>query len=232
MIKLMPFSTRRAAVGVGLTVVFASVIAATALGQSGAHKMFLNLSGQSYPVNVVTVNGKSYVAADSLKAAGGTLTASAAATTGGANQVSAVEGVLGQTLFNGAWRLTVKKVDKHTNTYGRPEVTVSYELKNGSPVTTDAPNTGFVDNAQSMFLVLSSGNSVLPEAFLDFSKDIPPGGAFDFDLVYTLDKSEADATPVRVLAVIKPEKRQYSGLKVHYSVKDPSFRIDLTKGQP
>ena len=231
MIKLMPVSMRRAAVGVGLTIVSASVVAATALGQSGAQKLFLNLGGQSYPVSVITVGGKAYVAAESLKAAGGTLTASAS-TAGGANQVSAVEGVLGQTLFNGVWRLTVKKVDKHTNNYGRPAVTVSYELKNGSPVITDAPNTGFVDNAQSLFLVLSSGNSVLPEAFLDFSKDVPPGGAFNFDLVYTLDKSEADSTPVRVLAVIKPEKRQYSGLKVKYSVKDPSFRIDLTKSQP
>jgi hypothetical protein len=232
MFKFMPVSMRRAARGVGLTIFSVSLVAGAALGQAGAQRWFLNLGGQSYPVSVITVNGKSYVAADSLRAAGGTLTASAARAAGGSNQVSAVEGVLGQTLFNGVWRLTVKKVVKYTNKYGRPAVTVSYELKNGSHVTTDAPNTGFVDNAQSMFLVLSSGNTVPPEDFLDFSRDIPPGGAFNFDLVYTLDKSEANSTPVRVLAIIKPEKRQYSGLKVHYSVKDPSFRISLTRSQP
>ena len=81
------------------------------------------VNGQVSPSPAIVVNGQTYVPLSVLKSLGipsklkgVTLTlgtgAAPATSPGGANQRASLEGCIGETLFNGVWRLKVTKIER------------------------------------------------------------------------------------------------------------------------
>ena len=144
----------------------AALLAAIALAQASI-KLVIN--GQPSVLSAITVNGATYIPLSALERAGVRVTRTASGLTltlpgsssaipsqaaGGANQRVALEGCIGETLFNGIWRLTVKSV-KAINRYSGQQLGygLSLEWKNGAKVSVDALNTGI----KNLNLILSDG---------------------------------------------------------------------------
>ena len=142
-------------------------LGAVALAQASI-KLIVN--GQPSALPAITVNGATYIPLSVLEKAGAKVTRSPSGLTltlpggssapssqtaaGGANQRVSLEGCIGETLFNGIWRLTVKTV-KPINRYNGQQLgySLSLEWKNGAKISADALNTG----VKNLNLVLSDG---------------------------------------------------------------------------
>ena len=191
-------------------------VAALASAAALAGRIDVTLAGKPLSLDSVVVKGRTYVALDQLKAG---LNAA-----GGAGAIKATEGGVGDALFDGVWRLTVLGVRRSED--GR-----SWEVKvrvgNGTAKTRSmdgavnnfAPHTAF-------HLATESGNTLTAPAW-DASplqreltmKDLLPGASAVATVHF---EGPADDRPVKFILEIKPAP----GLPY---VKDPSFRVDLTK---
>ncbi len=181
-------------------------------------KVTVSLAGKSVTVDSVVVGGKTYVSLDQLKAQ---LNAK-----GGANQLGATEGIQNEWLFNGVWRLRVSNVAWNSE---QESWDVTVELRNGYKSSLKASDAGFAFNgSDGFFLTIEDGNTVEP--FLNAGSDIqdaigykslPPGGGSIIKIPF---RGTADKKPVKLLVEFKPK----AGFPL---VKDPSFRIDLTKSK-
>lgn len=125
-------------------------------------------------------------------------------------------------LFDGVWRVRVTNaaVDG-TN--------VTLEVRNGTSETLAPPDTGFAKiSGQGIDLAFSDGSV----QNLDISatnyrdelgyKKLAPGAGATAKLRFTAP-TDPNAKPVKLLIAVDPHYNSY----VHYSVKDPSFRINL-----
>lgn len=176
----------------------------------------VTLAGKSLTLDSVQVGGKTYVLLDQLKSQLGAQ--------GGANQVSASDGVLHQWLFNGVWRVKVGEV--HWDPADSQWV-VQLTIGNGTSKTRDMISSGFAANGvDGVFLVTQGGESKAlgvnaSNAFQeDFRmKQIPPGGQSSATIRFLGTESDK---PVKLLLEMRPVK----GLPF---TKQPSFRVDLTK---
>ena len=141
---------------------------------------------------------------------------------GGANQRPSVEGCLGEWLFDGVWRVRATDV-------AADGTVVTLEVRNGTTQTLAPPDTGFAKiNGQGIDLAFSDGSV----ANLDISatayreelgyKKLPPGAGATTKLRFAAPPG-ANAKPVKLLIAVDPQYNSY----VHYSVKDPSFRINV-----
>jgi hypothetical protein len=159
-----------------------------------------------------------------------TLSASAMAPTGGSNQRTSVEGCLGQTLFNGVWRLTVTESALKTNPddpdYKNWGVTV--ELRNGKNAQNSPGDSGFQEYPQIAFADSSvlDMNTAAQVQFQNgiFYKSLPPGGVARMTMFYRLEGDNMTKVPTKLLMSIK--KTEY-GKTFGYTVADPSFRVKL-----
>jgi hypothetical protein len=145
------------------------VVLGLALAAGTTYSIVVN--GQVAADKAIVVNGKTYVPLSALKALGvnsslkgTTLTLSSAGGTppaqavapGGTNQRAALEGCLGETLFNGIWRFTVRKLEPITENPNRLGWAVTVELRNGTKVATAPYRTGL----ESINLTLPGGNAL------------------------------------------------------------------------
>ena len=157
---------------------------------------------------------------------------------GGSMQRSSVEGCAGTQLFNGIWRVKVMSFDpaaSYNDGSQETGVGVKLQLRNGTHRELAPDETGFSDiNGNGIDLAYADENTVnavgagtgLTEHLLD--KKLPPGGASTVILYfpYGADKT---AKPAKLLiAVDQHSPHNTKGVK--YSVKSPSFRVDLTCG--
>ncbi|MBX3168599.1 MAG: hypothetical protein KF760_14380 [Candidatus Eremiobacteraeota bacterium] len=181
-----------------------------------ATQVTVNLGGKNVTLDSVQVGGKTYVSLEQLKAQLGPQ--------GGANQVSASEGIRGQWLFNGVWRLKVGEVQWDA---AESQWVVQLSIGNGTSQTRDMINSGFASNGtDGVFLVTQSGESKslgvnAANAFQDdFSmKSLPPGGQSTATIRFLGTESDR---PVKLLVEMHPLK----GLPFS---RQPSFRVDLTR---
>ncbi len=157
--------------------------------------------------------------------------AAAAMPAGGANQRSSVEGCLGQTLFNGLWRLTVTesaiKVNPDDADYKNWGITL--ELRNGKNAQNSAGDSGFQEYPQIAFadgtvLDMQTGAQVQFQNAI-FYKSLPPGGVARTTMYYRMEGDNMNKVPTKFLVSIKPVEY---GKKFGYTVPDPSFRVDLS----
>ncbi len=183
-----------------------------------ANRIDVTLAGKPLRLDAVTVGGRTYVALDQLKAG---LNAA-----GGANAIKATEGVVGDVLFDGVWRLTVLGVKRSADG-------VSWEVKvrvgNGTAKTRSMD--GAVNNfaPHTAFHVATEAGDTLTAPAWDASplqreltmKDLLPGSSASATVHFV---GPADDKPVKFILEIKPTP----GLPY---VKDPSFRVDLTRGK-
>ncbi|THF87018.1 hypothetical protein E7T09_07520 [Deinococcus sp. KSM4-11] len=193
------------------------------------------VGGQVAPDQAIVVNGKTYVplsalkllgVASSLKGTTLTLGTQAAATPGGANQRASLEGCIGDTLFNGVWRLTVKSVQPITRYNGQQKgYSLNLEWKNGTAKTIDALNTG----VKTLTLVLADGSTLTSEEYQNVTlKSLPQAAGTTLTLPFYADSATSAkglAAASKFLVEINAAGAAPSG--VAYTSPTPSFRVKL-----
>ncbi len=204
------------------------------------------VNGQVAPDQAIVVGGKTYVPLSALKLLGvqtslrgNTLTLGAqgapTAAPGGANQRASLEGCVGETLFNGVWRFTVRKVEAIGADVGLgPGWGVTVELRNGTTTKTSLLDTGLT----SIDLVQPDGNTFVfeertaEEPFL--YKAVTQAGGVTYQLRFHVQDARAEAAsvprPTKLTVQIDPKRLTAGYLiagKVAYSTPTPSFRVNL-----
>ena len=237
----------RATIVLGLATVVGLAFAATT-----SYSIVVN--GQVASKKAMVIDGETYVPLSSLKALGvsgtlkgTTLTLSAAAaakpaaapaanqTAGGSNQKASLEGCIGETLFNGIWRLKVTKVEAVKNVLtpdaAIPGWGVTLELRNGASATLQPVFTGVGD----FTLALADGN-VLP-ASIDAQKfqyaNLPQGALVSGQVKFyypgvTRDADVQKATKLLINIDTTGFADSMKRAKVGYTTPTPSFRVNLT----
>lgn len=215
--------------------------------------LFLNGKPSSEPV--ISVGGKLYVplsampplgvqvssgaGAVRLSLAGAVPGNSAASGPGGAGSRAIVSGCQNEWLFNGIWRMRVTKVEATTNPYrgNMPGYEVTAQLSNGTGKTIAPDDTGITYN-NAYNISFDSGDSFAAPTstssrFYDkVNAQLPSGTStlltFGFwpDDGRTLEQAQANL-PSKFLMEVRQDKLDTS-LGVKFTVKDPSFRVDLT----
>lgn len=195
------------------------------------------VNGQVLSDQAIVVNGKTYVPLSALKLLGvqsslegNTLTlgtqATLATAPGGTNQKASLEGCLGETVFNGVWRLTVNSVKPLTRYNGQQKgYGLNLSWKNGTTKTIDALTTG----VKAITLVLADGSTLTSDNESDLKyKKLPQAAGTTPELVFWADSGQSTAglgQPSKLLIEIDGAGAERSG--VAYSSKTPSFRVRL-----
>jgi len=236
------------------TLVIALALASVALAATSSLTLILN--GKISSDKAISVNGKTYVPLSALSSLGikvssgsGAVSLTSGPTTstpagnsgssgsGGANQKNSVEGCLNEFLFNGVWRLRVKALEVITdpNRGDFPGYAVTVELRNGTPKTL-TPVEGGIDANNAFTLNFADGNSLAYSYGTDwvdkaFAKIVQGSGTVFTFKIYpeaklTLEQAKANL-PQKFLFEVNPDKLK-KDLGVGFTVKDPSFRVDLT----
>ncbi len=191
----------------------------------------------------IVVGGKTYVSLAVLKSLGissslkGTTlilsnsassSSTASVTAGGTKQRASLEGCIGETLFNGVWRFTVKSTKPISRYNGQqPGYSLNLEWKNGTKTTTNALNTG----VKTLNLVLEDGTVLQSEDVQNLTnKSLPQGAGVTLDLAFhAASGTPADklSKPAKFLIEIDPKVLTNTGVSVAYSTPNPSFRVRL-----
>lgn len=206
------------------------------------------LDGKTLPDRALVVDGRTYVPVTALKGLGvtatlrgSTLTLSRTATPqttapGGANQITALEGCVGQTFFNGVWRVRVASVAKiRIPDAGGPDIpgfAVNLEVRNGTSKSLSLMSAGFgADPFNRFVLVLPDGNNLkLDENDLlrVWSRELLPGGVMTFALRYAHARGvpyDTAPRPNKFVMNVDPKVPEYVGVK--FPMSDPSLRVRL-----
>jgi hypothetical protein len=175
--------------------------------------------------DVIVSKGKVYISTDALKQAGAEVTKRPDGWSvqfipvGGRMQADAVEGVEGEWVSNGTWRIRISNVQEVPNPFGSgPGYAVRLEVRNLGRSSQSMHGTGF-DNIQ----LLDSNNNILSVAdWNEKYNSIPPGGGFAVVLRFGDPRNQLESLgrPTKVLVLF----RNWGGTKL------PHFRIAL-KGQ-
>jgi hypothetical protein len=148
---------------------------------------------------------------------------------GGANQINAVSGCANKWLFNGVWRFKVDSLESD-DFYGSKEWKVTVELRNGTRATHELMDTGVNYTGNGVELFDADGNSsevVGDDFYYHFSgKSLIQGQGVKYKLLF---QKLGDGKPAKL---VMPFDASLNKDKAHFSVKDPSFRVDLTCGLP
>ena len=217
-----------------------------ALAQQVSYKLIVN--GKADPGAAIVVNGKTYVPLEALQRAGvksslaaKTLTltlpgASAAQpggggqAAGGANQLTALEGCVGETLFNGVWRFKVTKFEKG-QVEGKDGWLINVELRNGSKKPQYVYGTGFSNSNDGYSLAAPDGNTGVWQTYYilnDFAtKTVPQAGLLTFQFKFWpsdgATPEQVAQPPTKFVVLVDGAKLGFK----EYTVPDPSFRIKL-----
>jgi hypothetical protein len=172
--------------------------------------------------------------AGTLPAAADTAPAPNPTAEGGSHQLSASEGCMNQWLFDGLWRLRVTNVAPVMDSMGLlPGYAVTISVRNGSNATTQLEQTG-VQLKPAGHLVFDDGNTLDSTDAADIVswnnelfKDLPPSAGFTHTINYFFNPKPATIPkPVKWLWDIDKSKAWKNA--PHYTIADPSFRVDLT----
>jgi hypothetical protein len=210
------------------------VVSGLAFAQAVSYKLSIN--GKSYSSNAIVVRNETYVPLKALQAAGvrsslkggvltltlsgGGTTTTAQKTEGGANQIAALDGCIGEWMFNGIWRV---RVTNPTPISGdRNGMTYRFEFRNGTNKGGFAPaGTGF----KGIMLALDDGTTV-GAAYVNDIIDPPyiPGGSHAQVVEFFWENTER--TPTKLIVQFDPNDAYYKLSEVKFSVPNPSLRIN------
>lgn len=211
----------------------------TLAGAALAATTTLRFTVNGKPVaNALSVDGRVYVPLSVLQANGVKITAGAGGVqwttvqaAGGANQMTALEGCVGQTLFNGVWRMTVRSVTPAT-VEGFPGYNVVVEMANGTSHPLTIIESG-MDSAEGHYtLATANGDTsawrVVTNANYFGDRSAPQGGKFTFTFPFFPSNTNGPTpgAPAKFLMYVNPEN--VNKKDVPYSVPNPSFRVNLT----
>ena len=144
---------------------------------------------------------------------------------GGANQKASLEGCLGETLFNGVWRMTVNSFKPGFQYDTHPGYVLNLEWKNGTTRSIDALNTGLKD----FMLVLADGTTLTSDNLQQLTyRKLPQAGGMTFNIpFYADDALPSLAQPSKLLVEIDPSIAAATSSGVSYTTPTPSFRVRL-----
>jgi len=224
----------------------ALLLSSLALAATQTATYFLNVNGQPSSLGAATINGVTYVPLETLRQLGISVSISGktitlgssktATSAGGTNQRASLEGCMGETLFNGVWRFTVKKLEPIGPAVGLgPGWGVTVELKNGTQTKTQLHDTGL----ESIDLVQPDGNTLsfeqhdAEEKFI--FKELIQGAGNTYQLKFHAPDTNTLASsvprPAKLIVQLDPKRLTAGYLKagkVAYSTPTPSFRVNLT----
>ncbi|ULH16217.1 hypothetical protein MF271_06280 [Deinococcus sp. KNUC1210] len=196
-----------------------------------AARTTVTVSGQTVQVDSTVIGGQTYINLKQLQ------TALSAA--GGADQKASVTGCVNEPLFNGIWRLRVTKVEAVADPDGGSLnfYHIVTQISNGTNRTLSPDSTGIqTGNAYNIFL--ADGDSIAAPTGTSVAfqtktwAKLPQGSGENLEFWFrpssnqTLDQMRANM-PKKFLFEVLPDKLDKS-LKVGYTVRDPSFRVNLT----
>lgn len=202
---------------------------------TSAQSYSLVVNGQAAPAKAIVVNGQTYVPLSTLRTlgipsslSGTTLTlgtgSAPAISPGGTNQRASLEGCIGETVFNGVWRMTVKSVTPISRYNGQNKgYALNIEWKNGTKTTVDALNSG----VKTFQLTLQDGSTLESENVQSLQyKKLAQGAGNTFTLNFYADSAQSPRlTPAdKLLVEIDPPA---SAMKSAYTMATPSFRVRL-----
>jgi hypothetical protein len=206
------------------------------------------VNGQVAQDKAIVVNGKTYVPLSVLQGLGvsyslkgNTLTLGNPAppnqTAGGTNQRASLEGCLGETLFNGLWRLKVTKLEPIVKDAGTPLETpgwgVTVELRSGAKAMVQPALTGVRD--QGIQIAFADAQTLTADA-LDVQRltfaNLPPGGVMTHQLKFWYrygTPKEQIQTPTKLLLEINPKgfENAIRASGAGYTTPTPSLRVQL-----
>jgi hypothetical protein len=204
----------------------------------------LSVNGKASSLPAVVIGGQTYVPLGALTTAGvgattnaGTLSltlpgnAPAGQMAGGANQIGAVEGCLGETLFNQAWRLKVLNVVPFVGENGKTGYQLNVEARNAANKTSNFMASGLQNLNTYYTLATADGNAgiwALPYDVSAFAgRDVPPGGMFTYSFKFrplnNTTVEDSQRVPAKLILNITTK-----GYGFKYTIPDPSFRVNLT----
>jgi hypothetical protein len=204
----------------------------------------LSVNGQSTSSPALVVKGKTYIPLEALEKAGVRVSRSGNALAltlpgqnaeGGANQRPSLEGCLGETLFNGVWRIRASKLERITRDANTPGWALTVEVRNGTKSQLAMTDTGVGGAGQGMQLAFADASTINVDGLevqkLTFAS-LPPGGQVTVKLPFyyafgTLQS--AVQPPTKFLLEINPKGFE-DGMRKRgavYSVPNPSLRIRL-----
>lgn len=201
--------------------------------------------------SAVIIGGQPYVPLSALKAAGVGVVQSGGAlsltlrgpaapaggqiggVSGGAGAVAALEGCLGQTFFNGVWRVKLSDLKLSQADPSDPKWTIAAEVRNATGASLQ-PVFGGLSPDEAHLSVLAADGTPLSWSTGDLLAGqklayatLPPGGVWRGVLsIHDPNGASADRPPAKLLWQIKPAELATS-LKLPWNVKDPSLRVDL-----
>lgn len=207
-----------------------TALALPALAQQVQRTYTLLVNGQASSSPAVVIGGQSYVPVSALKElgiavnlSGSTLSIGAA---GGQNQVGALEGCLGQTLFNGNWRVKVESV-----AYGKAKTgnQNAWLVKVNYGNAADRNNKLYVNSLQGgagdpVILVLKDGSQLTRSgSYAGGAEQWASASQRTLNYDFADRSLSQDNPPVKLLLLFR-EKPAYGS----YTVPDPNMRFDLT----
>lgn len=202
----------------------------------------LSINGMNSSTPAIVQNGKTYIPLEALQKAGVKATISKTeiklelpGVVGGANQRASLEGCLGETLFNGVWRMKAIKLERIKKDGDTPGWGLLLEVKNGSKATITPVDAGFDGTGQGIQLAFADASTLNVDAMevqkLTFAS-LPAGGSVTQQLKFyyafgTLE--ETVKTPTKFLLEIdaKGIGDSTKAKGVTFSVANPSLRVRL-----
>jgi hypothetical protein len=202
----------------------------------------LSINGVTSSIPAIVQNGKTYIPLEALQKAGVKATVSKTdiklefpGAVGGANQRASLEGCLGETLFNGVWRVKTLKLEPIKKDGDTPGWGLMLEIKNGSKATITPVDAGFDGTGQGIQLAFADASTLNVDAMevqkLTFAS-LPAGGSVTQQLkfYYSLGTLEENVKrPTKFLLEINPkgigDSTKAKG--VAFSVPNPSLRVRL-----
>jgi hypothetical protein len=222
----------------------------TGLALAAQTNLKLSVNGQTSSVPAVVINGQTYVPLSALTAAGASATTTSSSLSltlpgtkvaaapagnvkGGANQLAALEGCIGETLFNGVWRFRVTSLSAAT-VEGKPGYLVALEMRNGSPRPQYVYATGLSNTNDAYTLAAADGNTGIWRTnytLNDFAdRNVPQAGLFTYTFKFWPDDNATpeQANQVPTKFIMRINTKYVTKADTPYSVPDPSFRVNLT----
>lgn len=200
----------------------------------------LSINGKSSSSSAIVQNNKTYIPLEALQKAGVKAVISKTdlklelpGFVGGSNQRASLEGCLGETLFNGVWRVKTIKLEKISKDADTPGWGLTLEVKNGSPATISPVDAGFDGTGQGIQLAFADASTLnvdpLEVQKLTFAS-MPPGGATTIQLKFYYPFGTTDIkTPVKFLLELSPkgigDSTKAKG--VAFNTSNPSLRVKL-----
>ena len=200
----------------------------------------LTINGKPTAILALIVNGKTYLPLEALQAAGVKVVRSSAGLSvtlpgtavaaGGASARPSLEGCLGETLFNGVWRVKTLKLEAIKT--DRPGWGLTVEVRNGTKATIAPWEAGWV--TEGVQLAFSDATTISVDG-MDVQKvsfaTLPAGGAVTHQLKFFYPFGTLDAQvrkPVKFLLELKDNIGDSTRAKgVAFTVPNPSLRVRL-----